>query len=234
MDSSGNNKNLLVLGVCGGIGSGKSQACRLLVDELNCIEHIDADKLAHSVYEPSSPAIKEIIQAFEGQSKSPLVEESTGLLNRTALGQIVFADPAQMATLEKIVWPHVKNRLAELIQAIQQEQATKESSNNKKAVVVVEAALLLEASWEDLLDAVWVVRADQTVALTRLVDQRDMAESDATSRMQAQQSRRGLGDNIKDELERGVVTRVIDNNGSLEDLVETLRTALKDEFGIEA
>ena len=86
-------------------------------------------------------------------------------------------------------------------------------------IVVVEAAVLLDANWDDkstkggdIFDGIWVVRASPEMAAKRLVERRGMDESDAKTRMEAQLSRRGIG-NLKEEVRSGVVTAVIDNDG---------------------
>ena len=92
-DNSSGSCKMKVLGVMGGIGSGKSTACQLLLSEIDdCKERIDADKIAHEVYLPGSAVLTEIVDEF-GAS---LVLPDTGELNRKALGQIVFGDPKAM------------------------------------------------------------------------------------------------------------------------------------------
>lgn len=107
-DNKSNNSriscNMKVLGVMGGIGSGKSTACQLLVSEIDvCKERIDADKIAHEVYLPGSAVLTEIVDEF-GAS---LVLPETGELNRKALGQIVFGDPKAMTVSVK--YTHILN-----------------------------------------------------------------------------------------------------------------------------
>ena len=89
-DNKSGDGDMKVLGVIGGIGSGKSTACELLVSQLGCIERIDANKLGHLVYSPGSDALKEIVSEF---GPSLLIGDE---LNRKALGAIVFADPKAM------------------------------------------------------------------------------------------------------------------------------------------
>lgn len=82
-----------VLGVCGGIGSGKSSASHLLVSELGCLAHLDADSLAHSVYSPGSQAVKDIVAAF---GEGILQESDKEEIDRKKLGAIVFSDRNEM------------------------------------------------------------------------------------------------------------------------------------------
>ena len=212
-----------VLGVCGGIGSGKSKACQLLVDELGCRLHLDADSLAHRVYKPQSPVLEEICTAFSNQD---LVTDQ-GELNRKALGAVVFADPSAMGRLERIVWPHVKTEIQEQIRI--EERRIQEEDGDEKApvVVVLEAAVLIDAGWMDLLDGLWVVEASPEVSLQRLVEHRGMTKEDAQKRMEAQQSRRGIG-NLQEEVHDGIVSAVIKNDEGTEALQANLKAALED------
>lgn len=91
-----------VLGICGGIGSGKSTAAKLLVSDCSCLAHLDADSLAHSVYSPGSQAVKDIADAFGTQV---LVEGSDTLeIDRKKLGAIVFEDRNDMAVSSCQAW----------------------------------------------------------------------------------------------------------------------------------
>lgn len=208
-----------VLGVCGGIGSGKSAACKILVSELNCLAHIDSDSLAHTVYEKGSDAVADVVAAFG----SGLIDGESGEIDRKKLGAIVFADARAMQKLERIVWPHVQTRIAALIE---QAKVGWETSG-KTPVVVVEAAVLLDAGWQNFLDGVWVVSVPNADAIQRLQENRGLSVEDSEKRIAAQQPRRGIG-NLPKEVDDKVVTAVIDNRGSLEDLKQRLAEKLDD------
>jgi dephospho-CoA kinase len=218
-----------VLGVCGGIGSGKSSACKLLVAELNCLAHLDSDSIAHTVYEPGSAAIQQIAAEFGAD----LVLDS-GELDRKKLGSIVFnPDDAgsnglgantAMQRLEQIVWPHLQVKIES---AIEQAKAQWNKSNDKLPIIIVEAAVLLDAGWQDFLDGVWVVSVSESVALTRLQETRGLTAAEAEKRIDAQKPRRGIG-NLAEEVDSKVVTAVIENNGSLDALKQQLSEKLMD------
>jgi len=168
--------------------------------------------LAHGVYKPGSLALKQIEQEF-GNS----VIQDDGSVDRKVLGGIVFNDEAQMAKLEQIVWPHVKTILLERLNQIEKMNKVSSTSptiTTKRRIVVVEAAVLLDANWDDneLFDAIWVVRSSSQVSAERLVSKRGMDKVDALKRMEAQLSRRGIG-NLDQELLNGSVTAVIQNDG---------------------
>lgn len=99
---------------------------------------------------------------------------------------------------------------------------------NRRRIIVIEAAVLLDAGWEDMMDGVWLVTASRDTAMQRLTEQRGLTPQDAEQRIQAQQRRRIAEANVPSLLERGVVTAVIENNGSLEALKEQLKHALED------
>mmetsp|Transcript_9237 Transcript_9237/g.22686 ORF Transcript_9237/g.22686 Transcript_9237/m.22686 type:complete len:338 (+) Transcript_9237:104-1117(+) len=232
-----------VLGVCGGIGSGKSTACKLLVDKLRCRSRIDADTVAHSVYEPGSKAVSEIAEAFEfgGTSKSKSksrsvleIDDATGepvrplTVDRKKLGSIVFADRSEMARLEAIVWPHVREKLEERLGELRSRKAAA-VGDGETPVIVLEAAVLLDAGWDDLLDGVWAVTASRETALRRLVETRGLSEAEAAKRIDAQASRRGMSAaGLDAERTAGTVQTVVHNDGSLADLEGSLRRALDD------
>lgn len=223
MSSTSDTSNKLkVLGVCGGIGSGKSTACKLLVDHCNCLAHIDADKVAHAVYAPGSNAVKDVVAEFGDQillASSEIME-----IDRKKLGAIVFSERSQMAKLEQIVWPHVRTMLTEKIDELKEEFDQKD----KQPVIVLEAAILLDAGWEDLLDGVWAVTVPCEKALERLVETRGLTPEEAQKRIDAQASRKGIGSSLDKEIEEGVVQCVISNNGTLDDLKATLQKSLED------
>jgi dephospho-CoA kinase len=100
-------------------------------------------------------------------------------------------------------------------------------TDGRMPVVVLEAAVLLDAEWDDLLDGIWVVTAPKSVALDRLVETRGLLQEEAEKRITAQDSRRGIG-NLDEEISNGVVTGVIENKGSLDDLKQALGVALND------
>jgi dephospho-CoA kinase len=243
-NNSNNDNDFRILGVCGGIGSGKSTASKLLVSECFCWDHVDADSIAHSVYAPGSQAIQDVVSEFGstiliGKNNNTAEDEKTSSnrcggtssssmeIDRKKLGAIVFADPAAMTKLEHIVWPHVKTLILNKINTLRQEwhQEKRTLQHCRRPIVVLEAAVLLDAGWDDLLDGLWVVTAPREVALQRLMSTRGLTLQEGEKRLNAQQSRRGIG-NLPQEIEDGAVTGIIENNGELEDLTISLRKAL--------
>jgi dephospho-CoA kinase len=172
----------------------------------------DADSIAHTVYRPGSQAVKDVAEAFGSDN----VIDSNGEIDRKKLGSIVFSDLEDMKKLERIVWPHVKQDILDQIQRIKDEW-----KGDGLPIVVVEAAVLLDADWQGMMSGVLVVTASPSVALDRLVENRGLSREEAEKRVAAQLSRRGIG-NLEEEVRNKVVTAVIDNSGSLDDLQQAL------------
>ncbi|WP_228993167.1 dephospho-CoA kinase [Streptomyces sp. DH8] len=183
---------MLKVGLTGGIGAGKSEVSRLLVEHGAVL--IDSDRISREVVEPGTPGLAAVVEEF-----GPGVLTPEGALDRPALGALVFADAERRAALNAIVHPLVGARAAEL------ERAAPED-----AVVVHDVPLLTENGLAPFYDLVVVVDASAETQLDRLVRLRGMTESDARARMAAQASR---------EERRAVADLLVDNDGSHEALV---------------
>lgn len=140
--------------------------------------------------------------------------------------------------LEQIVWPHVRAKLEDRIEEVTTEYKQSATTSTNE-VIIVEAALLLETSWHDLLDGLWVIQSSQPVAVQRLKDNRGLTEEEALVRIRAQEKRRGIGggdasddgemsSGLSEGIEKGIATAVITNDGSLDDLKRELHKALTD------
>lgn len=182
---------MLKVGLTGGIGAGKSEVSRLLVEHGAVL--IDADRIAREVVAPGTPGLAAVVQAF---GEDVLAED--GSLDRPKLGSIVFADPDRLAVLNSIVHPLVGARSREL-----------ESAAAEDAVVVHDVPLLAENALAPLYDLVVVVDASPETQLDRLVRLRGMTEQDARARMAAQATR---------EKRLEIADVVIDNDVPLDDL----------------
>ncbi|WP_432041261.1 dephospho-CoA kinase [Streptomyces cadmiisoli] len=162
---------MLKVGLTGGIGAGKSEVSRLLV-ECGAVL-IDADRLAREVVAPGTPGLTAVVEAF-----GPEVLAEDGSLDRPRLGSVVFSDPEKLAVLNAIVHPLVGARSREL-----------EAAAAEGAVVVHDVPLLTENGLAPLYDVVVVVDATPETQLDRLVRLRGMTEEDARARMAAQAAR---------------------------------------------
>lgn len=190
-----------IIGITGGIGSGKSTASQIL-GELGA-EVIDADKVGHQIYMPDTPAWREIVAAF---GEDVLAPDRT--IDRRKLGPIVFADPKALQTLNAITHGKIYAYIQGQIAYIQQKHLAD--------VVAVEAAILLEAGWQSLVQQLWVVVADVDVVIHRLQTYKNMPEDQARARIAAQLS----------NAERiAQADRVIWNNTDLDALRKTVTEA---------
>ncbi|MCY4146866.1 MAG: dephospho-CoA kinase [Chloroflexi bacterium] len=158
-----------IIGLTGNIATGKSLALRLL-SELGAFT-INADLVAHEVIRRGQPAYGAIVQAFGRR-----ILDADGEIDRSKLGEIVFADPPSLRQLEAITHPAVRVRIDALARAAESD------------VVVIEAIKLLEGALREAVDAVWVMDAPPTNQLARLTKQRGMTKAAAQQRIAAQNS----------------------------------------------
>ena len=190
------DSTLIVIGLTGGIASGKSTAARHLGECGATV--IDADKLGHRAYDPGTPGFDKVVAAFGDEVVSD------GQIDRRALGGKVFGDPAQLKRLTDIVWPEILDLAKTDIGAAKARGET---------VVILEAAVLLEAGWEDEVDEVWVVTVEPEVAVERASARDGVDAAAVQARIDAQLS----------NAERvAKADTVIDNSGNETALLGTL------------
>ncbi|MDO8612146.1 MAG: dephospho-CoA kinase [Dehalococcoidia bacterium] len=163
---------MYVIGLTGGIGSGKSTVARML--ERRGAKLLSADAVGHEVYEPGRPAWQEIVDAF-----GPDVVGTGGKIDRKKLGPIVFSDPEQLRRLNAVTHPRMKELMREKLEAERVSGAR---------IAVLEAALLFDAGWDDLTDEVWVTVAPPEVAAARTAERSGISVEEALSRIRAQMS----------------------------------------------
>jgi dephospho-CoA kinase len=189
-----------VIGLTGGIGSGKSTVAAMLA-ELGA-DVIDTDKVGHDVYRPGTDGFRQVTEAF-GQD----VVGEDGTIDRRALAAKVFADPAALRRLNAIVHPLIGSAVRDwLVRA----RAAPGSSP-----IVVEAPVLMEAGWR-FFDEVWVVIVKPETAIARVTASRTMTADEVRHRLDAQLSN---AERVK------LADRVIENDGTLDDLRERVRDA---------
>lgn len=184
---------MLVIGLTGGIASGKSTVAQRLRDHGATV--IDADLVGHEMYQPHSPAWAALIETF-----GPEIVGAEQTIDRRVLGGIVFGDADQMKKLTDILWPQMK-------QVMRERLADLERADTK--VAVLEAAVLIEASWQDLVGEIWATVVSPDVAVARLRQRNGLSEEQARARLASQ---------ISNEERSGRADIVIDNSGSVEDL----------------
>jgi dephospho-CoA kinase len=180
----------VIVGLTGGIGSGKSEASRMLAARGAVV--VDADSIAREVVELGTVGLERLVSEF-----GPQILAADGSLDRAAMASRVFADPEARERLEAVIHPLVAQRSADVVNAAPDE-----------AVVVYDVPLLVENSIRGF-DLVVVVDAPDDVRLDRLTRLRGMEPGDARARMAAQATR-------DERLSSADV--VLDNSGSLADL----------------
>jgi len=166
-------ENAIVIGLSGGIATGKSTALALL-ERIGNATVINADLLGHEAYKPGTTCLEQLIQHF---GVGILSEDGT--VNRAALGPIVFADPEQMKSLNSILWPSIRQLLKQQIRASTE-------SDPGVSFIVVEAAVLIEAGWVDIVDEVWVTLSSHEKQKMRLMSRNNLTAQDAETRIKSQ------------------------------------------------
>ena len=182
---------MYLIGLTGGIASGKSTVARRLVE--HGAVHLDADQLARRVVEPGTPCLATIAEEF-----GPSVIRADGSLDREKLGAIVFHDESALARLNAIVHPAVRELSGKLIAKAERE--------NPDAVVVYDVPLLVEAQVDHPFDLVVVTSAPRRTQVRRLVEERGLDPIQAEARVDAQ---------VDDSERRSVADVVIDTGGSI-------------------
>ncbi len=193
---------MMRVGLTGGIGAGKSEVARRLA-ALGAVI-IDADVAARAVVAPGTDGLARVVAAF-----GPSVRQPDGSLDRDALGEIVFADPARRAELNAIVHP-----LAGAWMLAAEEAAV--TAGGPDIVVVHDVPLLAENGLAGMYDKVVVVDVPTELQLERLVLDRGMTSAGARARVAAQATR---------EERLAVADLVIDNSGTLADLDQQVAKA---------
>jgi dephospho-CoA kinase len=183
---------VLVVGLTGGIGSGKSTVSALLAAKGAVV--VDADAVVHELQRPGTAVFEAMVDRFGNA-----IVAADGSLDRSAVADIVFNEPDALADLNGIVHPAVG---AEIVRRMDELSTT-------DAVVVLDVPLMVESARRYPVAGLIVVDVDPEVALRRLVEQRGMREDDARARIARQASR---------EERRARADVVIENSGSLDDL----------------
>ena len=195
---------MLLVGLTGGIGSGKSTVARLL--EKRGAVVFDADLLAREAVEPGTPGHAAVIERFGADVLAP-----GGELDREALASIVFADPSARRDLEEIVHPEVRRLFAE----------GSEAYRDTDRVVVFSAPLLVETGMHTAFEILVVVSATVATQIERLMRQRGMSEASIRARIEAQAP-------LEDKA--AVADFLVDNEGTLEELESQVERLWHDLF----
>ena len=187
-----------IIGLTGGIGSGKSTVSQFLA-ELGAVV-IDTDKVGHEAFKPGTESWQRVVAAF-GRS----VVTADGNIDRKKLGEIVFDSSVELLKLEQIIHPAISEIVIARIEEYRQ-QGVK--------VVVLEVPLLVEAGWASLVNEVWVTTAPEPVILRRLEERTGMTEQESLARMRSQ---------LTSEERLKHADTIIDTNCTLDELREKIK-----------
>lgn len=192
-----------IIGITGGVGSGKSQVLSYMEEQFGATI-CQADHVAWELQEPGQKCHAQIVEHF---GTDILNEDKT--INRKKLGQIVFNDNKELLALNKIMHPAVKETIIERIQ-------TEQENGNK--YFVLEAALLLEDGYSQICDELWYIYTDEQTRRLRLKESREYSDAKIDAIMAAQ---------LSDDIFRKECQIIIDNSGDFEDTCYQIDKALK-------
>ena len=189
-----------VIGITGGIGSGKSEVLHFLEHQQG-VRIVEADRLAHRLMEPGEEIFLSVVDVFGEEVLSP-----DGYLDRGALGRIVFGDPEKLELLNGIVHPGVKRYILSDIREARQDEELR--------FYVIEAALLLQDGYKEICDEIWYVHVPVEMRIERLLSSRGGTREKWQQVMAAQPEDAYFLENSD---------AVIENTGSTEELYDAVR-----------
>lgn len=192
---------MLVLGLTGNIGCGKSSLSNILIE--NNIDVIDADVIGRHIFEDKD--LLEVV--FETFGESIINKDRT--LDRKALGNIVFNDNEKLILLNSLTHPKIKEKIVDRIN---------KSKNDNKEIIVIDAALLVECGYLDMVDKLVVITCDEEIQIKRIQKRDNCSKEDAISRIKSQ---------MKQEEKIKYGDFIIDNSGSIIELREKAYNFIK-------
>lgn len=202
MRPNNGDRDMRVIGITGGIGTGKSTVLRIM-EEMGAYV-LEADSLAHNLMEPGQPAYIRITEFFG----SDIIRED-GTIDRGRLGQFVFQNPEALERLNGIVHPAVKEFILRDIE--------EKKKSGKVRWYVIEAALLIEDGYRLVCDELWYIHAEKEVRIERLLSGRG-GTREKWEQVMANQS--------VDEFYRANCDVVIDNGNNLKKTINMVKDLL--------
>ncbi len=184
---------MYVIGLTGGIASGKSAVADALRKIGACI--LDADRLAHELSAPGGMLFNVYVEHF-----GKIAVTGTGVLNRKAIGEIIFRNPLEREWIDRTSHPILLNELKRRVEACR---------IAGRGIVILDVPLLFEAGWDYLCDEIWVVSVPMEIQLDRLVKRDKLTRKQAADRISAQMS-------LEEKCSRGDF--VLDNSGSIKNI----------------
>ena len=198
-------KQTAFIGITGGVGSGKSEVLRVLKESTSCAVFY-ADDEAKKLYLPGSPVLKRICEAAGGD-----ILDADGELDKKSFAGKLFNNDSLRDEINGIVHPAVESLILDAMAA--------ERISGKHDYLFIEAALLIECGYEDILHELWYVYASSETRTARLKAARGYSDEKIKAIFDSQ---------LPDEEYRKHCVRVIDNDGSREDMVSSINKILKE------
>ena len=189
---------MLVIGLTGGVASGKTTVSEVLREEGAIL--IDADQIARELVQPKTEAWQELVRAFGNE-----ILERDGSIRRQKLASLIFSNPRQRSVLDRILHPRIREEIRRRLKGIEQK--------NPEAIVVIDAPLIIETGGHREMDKVIVVACTETQQIERLRRRSQLSEDQARAMLSSQ---------MPLEEKKRVADYVIGNDGSPE---ETRRKA---------
>lgn len=196
-----------VIGLTGGIGTGKSTVSELLA--AHGFKIVDADVASREAVKKGSEGLQQVKQVFREEAI-----DDNGEMNRKYIGEIVFNDAEKRKELNQIVHPIVRE-----IMENQKEKYLSEGYN-----VIMDIPLLFENNLQDTVDETWLVYASESIQVERLMERNDLSQEEAKARVYSQ---------ISIDKKQRMADHVIDNRGTLLELKQNLEQLLMDEGYIQ-
>ena len=192
-----------IIGITGGVGSGKSRVLSYIEETYSCVI-CQADHVAWELQKPGKKGYMEIVKHFGSE-----VLNEDGSINRPALGQIVFSDENELLALNAIMHPAVKVAIKDKIL---------EEINRGSELFVLEAALLIEEHYDEICDELWYIYTEEAIRRDRLKSSRGYTDEKIDSMMKTQ---------LSEDVFRKKCKVVIDNSGDFEYTCLQIQEAIK-------
>ncbi|MBR1816381.1 MAG: dephospho-CoA kinase [Lachnospiraceae bacterium] len=196
---------MIILGITGGVGSGKSRVLYDLKENYNAYI-VEADKLAHELMQPDKSIYNEIVSTF---GRNVLEEETPYYIDREKLGSIVFNDSERLTILNGIVHPLVKKEIKRRINEVR--------AGGKYRLFVIEAALLIQDGYNSICDEIWYIWVDVEERIRRLMKQRGYTREKCLSIIDSQET---------DEYYKKYANYTINNQNNYENSSKQLKERL--------
>ena len=195
---------MIVIGLTGSIGSGKSTVSNYLIKKGYIV--IDSDLIAREIVEKGRPALRELEEVFGSK-----IIDADGTLDRKRLAKIIFSSKKKRETLERIVTDRVVKEIKRRIKALK--------AQDSQSLVFVDAPVLFESAADIRMDYIWVVVADDEVRAARVMERDGCTKEEFFARSSSQLSQ-------EEKIKKA--DRVIENSGSTRSLYARIRTLLKE------